>query len=171
MKCALIGFMGVGKTSVGQTVGETLGLHYMDLDASIESAVGNTLPEIFEVAGEKGFRKLETELLRQDLFGNNVLLACGGGTPMFKRNRRILQERGCTVIYLRAKEETLAERLEHDGTVRPLLQTPDGGIDRKKLHRLLKRRERVYRKTADFTVDTDGKSVAEIAREVIRCIK
>lgn len=171
MKLALIGFMGAGKTSVGETVAENSSLRFADLDSSIECAVGNTVPEIFAVAGEKGFRKLETELLRQDLCWDNVILACGGGTPMFKQNRRILKEQGCRVIYLRAEEETLAGRVESDETVRPLLETPDGGIDRKKLHRLLKRRERVYQRTADITVDTDGKSVSEIAREVIRCIE
>jgi shikimate kinase len=145
----LIGPMGAGKTTVGRRVAMQLGLDFHDLDHEIEERSGATITLIFELEGEAGFRKRETELLAEFSAKPGILLSTGGGAVLSADNRRHLRERGY-VVYLETTIEQQLKRLAHDRK-RPLLAAPDR---RERLARLAAEREPLYRETADLVVPT-----------------
>lgn len=158
----LIGYMGCGKSTVGQRLARAWNRQFADTDTLIEEAEGCTVSELFARKGEEYFRKKETELLRMLLSRKErMVLATGGGLPMRQENAELLHQLGF-VIYLRAEEETLLERLSHD-TKRPLLA---GGDRREKIHRMLKQRDPVYLTVADAYLETDTLSMYETIRQV-----
>jgi shikimate kinase len=115
----LIGFMGVGKTTMGRRLAKRLHLEYRDLDQEIEFAASMFIPDIFNLLGEEQFRKMEAETLRRQQPGH--LIACGGGTPCFHDNMNWMNANGIT-IYLQASPKFLADRLMKSKKPRPLLK-------------------------------------------------
>ncbi len=158
----LIGFMGAGKTSVGKELSKALHAAFLDTDEWIERQQGKTINEIFDAYGESYFRDLETETLRQlQNMRKRCVIAVGGGLPVRPENRRILKELG-TVFYLKARPETLTERLGGDAT-RPKLR---GGDLRQKIDELMEARGEIYEDAAAREVETDGKTPEEIVKEI-----
>ena len=159
----LIGPMGAGKTTVGRRVAAQLGLGFFDLDHEIEERSGATITLIFELEGEAGFRKRETELLNEFSARPGIVLSTGGGAVLAAENRRHLRERGY-VVYLETTIEQQLKRLAHDRK-RPLLAAPDR---RERLARLAAERESLYRQTADLIMPTgfNGSSSATARRLV-----
>lgn len=163
----LIGFMGSGKTSVGEQLASQLLFTFQDTDQLIEEQVGDTIKHVFETKGEGYFRDLETDLLKRLLHeGKKKVLSAGGGVPVREENRKLLRELGI-VIYLRASKETLLKRLKGDQT-RPLLQ---GDSLEAKINQLLKEREIIYQETSHIQIDTDHKSKKEIVSEICRSLE
>ncbi|MDR1311870.1 MAG: 3-dehydroquinate synthase [Burkholderiaceae bacterium] len=150
----LVGMMGSGKTTVGRALAKRLGLRFIDSDKEIESRTGASIPWIFEMEGEAGFRKREAEVVRDLTARKGIVLATGGGAVMDPDSRRHLRGRG-TVIYLRATASHLFARVVHDKT-RPLLQTDD---PLKKLEELLRLREPLYDAVADVVIETGNQNV------------
>src|SRR5690349_7296687 len=97
----LEGPMGAGKSTVGRSLATLLGREFTDSDHEIEQRTGASIPLIFEVEGEEGFRKRETMVLGEISGGKNLVIATGGGIVLAEENRRMLRERGI-VVYLRA---------------------------------------------------------------------
>lgn len=162
----LIGFMGAGKTSVGKELAELLGSELYDTDQETERQAGMTISEIFRLQGEECFRSMETKTLRRLLEkreenGGFTVISAGGGLALQEENQRLLQE-NAVCVYLKTSPEQVLLRLQGD-TTRPLLQ---GGNVREKVEGLLAVRGPVYEKTADITVNTDGRTPGEIAREI-----
>lgn len=163
----LIGFMGSGKTTVGRRLSYRLRIPVEDTDKLIENRQGVTVSEIFARDGEEAFRRMETELLKelgQRPYGR--ILSVGGGTPVREENRRLLKACG-TVIYLRAKAETIYERLKGD-TTRPLLQC-DNPLER--IRELLADRNAAYEECADVTVDVDDVSTEQISEKIVNALR
>lgn len=158
----LIGFMGCGKSTVGKKLAGALGYTFSDTDAMIEEAYGTTISQMFAENGEEYFRNAETELLRK-LSGEakGLVLATGGGMPMREENAALLREIG-KVIFLEASIETILERLQND-TGRPLA---DGEDREARLRPLYEKRLPVYRASADYILDTEGKSFYGIIEEI-----
>ena len=163
----LIGFMGAGKTSVGQELSSRYQKKMVDTDCLIEDKAGMTISDIFAQKGEEYFRQLETEVL-SDLLeqADNWVISVGGGLPMREENREILKELG-EVVYLQVEPKTVLRRLKGD-TTRPLLQ---GDQVEKKVTDLMDSRGPVYEKAAHRIVRADGKSLEEIAEEIYRTEK
>ena len=164
----LIGYMGSGKTTVGQELAARLDMRFEDTDELIVRREGRSIPDIFRDDGEAYFRELETNLLRElseDRGVKNTVLSTGGGLPVDKRNRPLLKAVGC-VVYLRASAECLCKRIGND-TNRPLLNTEDR---LKKIHDMLDLRGPVYEDCADHIVDTDALSLEETVERVIKII-
>lgn len=158
----LIGFMGAGKSSIGRELAELCRRPLEDTDKLIEKQKGMAISRIFAEAGEETFRQMETDLLRKlKKQEPGVILSCGGGLPLREENRDLLKAAGM-VIYLRTSPETVLKRLAHD-TTRPLLQGDN--VD-EKVHRMMKERESCYLDACHETVDTDGKTIGEIAQEI-----
>ncbi len=158
----LIGFMGCGKSTVGQKLASALSYNFFDTDALIEATYGKTISRMFEDDGEAFFRNAETELLKKlEKEADGVVLATGGGMPMREENVFLLKKIG-TVIFLSAEIETILMRLQKD-TGRPLA---DGEDREKKLRPLYEKRLPVYRKAADLCLNTEGKSFSEIIEEI-----
>ncbi len=122
MRIYLLGLPGSGKTTLGKQVAKALNLQFHDLDAAIEKAANQTIPEIFTQHGEDYFRKLEQQQLHQTSTLENTLIATGGGAPCFFDNMDFIKNHG-TSIFIDVSVEALFNRLHGHGTSkRPLLQ-------------------------------------------------
>ncbi len=158
----LIGFMGSGKSSLGKWMSANAGFGFLDTDEYIEEKEKRTINEIFAADGEEYFRNLETGTVRE-LTGEleNTVISVGGGLPIREENQVNLKKLG-KVIYLRAKPETLIERLKGDES-RPLLK---GGNLEDKINSLMSARSEIYEKAADIIVDTDGLTLEYIYNDI-----
>jgi shikimate kinase len=117
----LIGFMGSGKTHWGRLWAAKHKIAFVDLDEQIEIAERKTVSEIFESKGEDYFRKVEADILRNHIFLNDTIVACGGGTPCFHNNMEWMNAHGITV-YITSTPEEILRRLNSAGRdKRPLL--------------------------------------------------
>lgn len=145
----LIGLMGAGKTTLGKQIARRLDYRFYDSDQEISTAAGVSIPTIFEMEGEQGFRNRETAALGKLANQKNIVLSTGGGSVLREENRRILRQSG-TVIYLHAQPETLLERTRCDSN-RPLLQVAD---PLGKLQELYTARDPLYRQTAHIVIES-----------------
>ena len=116
----LIGYMGAGKTTVGKILAKDLGIPFYDLDWYIETRMRKRVKQIFDERGEEGFRIIEKNMLHEVAEFENVVLACGGGTPCFFDNMEYMVGQG-DVVYLRGTPEVLFRHLKMGKGVRPLL--------------------------------------------------
>ncbi len=144
----LVGMPGSGKTTVGRDLAKRLGLRFVDTDHEIEARTGVKIPTIFEIEGEDGFRKRETQTLDDLTRESNMVLATGGGAVIRPENRALLRERA-VVVFLSVPPPILWERTRHDRS-RPLLQVSD---PRGRLEELLKVRGPYYREVAHIIVE------------------
>ncbi len=155
----LTGFMGAGKSSVGIRLAERLSCGFADTDELIVKREGKSINEIFAEKGEAYFRDLETlvvkELSEKSRFEGGMVLSVGGGLPVRESNRAYLKKIG-TVVYLRAREDTLLERVKGSSD-RPLLKEDM----EKRLHELYNKRRGVYEDSADVVIDTDDLTLEE----------
>ncbi len=116
----LIGYMGVGKTTIGKKLAEYLGLSFIDLDKYIESKFRKSIPDLFESKGEDAFRKIEHNAIIDVSEFENIIISTGGGTPCFHNNMEIMNQTGVTV-YIYADPHELAARLGASKNVRPII--------------------------------------------------
>jgi len=161
MLITLTGFMGSGKTSVGRLVADALGCPFMDLDELIVKKAGRSIPAIFEADGERGFRRLEKQVLEKTVekyAESTAVLALGGGTVTVPGAIGLLQEK-TLCIYLQADADTLRTHLEGQREGRPLAGE---GWEQRLTDRLP-----LYEKAAQVTIDTIGLTPEEIADEII----
>ena len=162
----LVGMMGAGKTTIGRGLAKVTGRDFIDLDHAIEARCGVSIPHIFEVEGEEGFRKRETQLLDEYSQQPGIVLATGGGAVLAPENRHMLCERG-VVIYLRANADELYRRVAKDRN-RPLLHTPN---PRERVAQLLALRAPLYEEVADITFDTGTLPVNQAAHALVQLLK
>lgn len=158
----LVGMMGSGKTTMGRVLAKQLGKEFVDSDEEIQARTGVTIPHIFDVEGEAGFRLRETAALESLLQRDGLVLATGGGAVIAEQNRKLLQQNGI-VIYLRASVHDLWLRTRNDRN-RPLLQA---GNAYDKLSVLLKQREGYYRQVADIVMPTGRQNVQSLMLKLI----
>lgn len=149
---ALVGLMGVGKSTVGRRLAARLNLPFADGDHEIESAAGMTVSEIFTSRGETEFRSGEARVMKRLLEGPPVILATGGGAMMNSDTRQMLKDHAVTV-WMRADLDVIAERVARRDT-RPLLRGRD---TIQVLTELAEKRYPIYAE-ADLTVDVGGGS-------------
>ena len=158
---ALIGFMGTGKTSVGRLVSEQLHFHYLDTDEMIQSATGKTIAEIFSANGEPAFRALEEKTVQELAAKTRTVISAGGGLPVNPENLASLKTHAL-VVCLWASPAKIWERVKNQ-THRPLLHDAD---PQKKIRELLTVRAPFY-KQADILLNTESRSLREVAQQVI----
>jgi len=159
-----IGFMGSGKSSIGRGLSYKLKRAFCDTDKMIEEMEKMTVSEIFGQKGEKYFRGLETQVLRDirsDL--SPKIYSLGGGTPVQMQNQPLIKKCG-TVVYLRISPEQVYERLKGD-TKRPLLQCSD---PLSKIKELIAVRSPAYERCADIIVDTGDTERDDVMKDVLR---
>ena len=163
----LIGFMGVGKTSLGKLLALKLGRSFIDLDEKIERDSGLTIPKIFETYGEKYFRELEKAAVKEVSARRNIVIATGGGTVKDEENLQLLKNSG-VLICLTTEPEEIFRRTARQGE-RPVLD--GGGNERlETIKKLLAEREQFYSQ-ADFQIDTTDWSPLQIVNKICDILK
>jgi shikimate kinase len=155
---ALIGFMGVGKSTVGSMVAGLLDFELVDTDRILEERSGRRISDIFAKDGEATFRRMESDLVREFEGAERKVISTGGGLPMTPGNLESLRSHAY-VVCLWASVETIYQRVRHQGH-RPLLHTPDPIAT---IRDLLQVRGPVYRQ-ADLLLGVDYRSPNESAR-------
>ena len=158
----LVGLMGAGKSTIGRQLAKSLGCEFIDSDHEIEARTGASIPIIFDVEGEEGFRQREQKVIADLTRREHIVLATGGGVVLHPENRIHLQARGL-VVYLYATVDQLLARTAKDRN-RPLLQIAD---PRARFEELMKVRDPLYRETADLVVDTGKRTVRSAEREIL----
>ncbi len=157
--------MGAGKSTIGPLLAEELRWPFYDTDHEIESRTGVDIPWIFDVEGEAGFRRRESEMLGVLSAEPPMVLATGGGIILDSQNRALMKARG-VVVYLSATFEQLVARTARDRK-RPLLQ---GGNAQEKIRELMKIRAPLYESLADIVCVTDDRNPRVAARDLARQI-
>jgi shikimate kinase len=157
----LVGPMGSGKSAVGRRLARELRREFIDSDEVIEQRTGVDIAYVFEKEGEAGFRKRERDVIRELCGKSGIVLATGGGAILSARNRRHLASHGI-VVYLHTSVAQQIKRTRR-GKERPLLATGDPEVV---LTRLLTRRDPLYREIADLIIETDGRTVPAVTREL-----
>jgi shikimate kinase len=160
-KAVLIGLPGSGKSTIGRRLAKSLEVALLDTDAAIEQTTGRTIPEIFESDGEKEFRRIEEEVIREALDSHDGVLSLGGGAITSPGVREALS--GHTVVYL---EISATEGVRRTGgtTVRPLLA---GGDRAEKFRALMSERVPLYRRAATIRVNTNRRNPGAVVRYIV----
>jgi len=162
----LIGYRGTGKTTVARLVAERLGWYAIDADDEIERRAGKSIATIFAEDGEAGFRELEAQIVAELCERQRVVVAPGGGAVMNTATREAMRRAGPN-IWLTASVDTIAARLAADEATasrRPQLTIAGG---RAGIEAVLAERTPIYQACATFVVDTEGKTPAEVADEIV----
>jgi len=155
----LVGLMGAGKTTLGRQLARRLDKRFVDADHELEARLGVTIPTIFEIEGEAGFRDREEAIINELTKMSGVVLATGGGAVLRAESRSRLRENG-TVLYLHAEPETLWQRLRNSKH-RPMLQAAD---PRNRLVELYQLRDPLYREVASHVIESDRDAVMRFVR-------
>ena len=162
----LVGPMGSGKTSVGRRLACVLKRDFFDSDFEIVARTGVAIDHIFDVEGEKGFRKRETQMLKELCDISNIVIATGGGI-VIKEENRVLLKRNSFVVYLSSSVEQLVKRTAKSKS-RPLLEQSSNR--EKTIRDLVNIREPLYQEVADVVIDTTGKKLYAIINEITKNI-
>jgi shikimate kinase len=161
----LVGFMGSGKSTVGAILAKALGWPLLDFDACVEAREGRTVAEIFGADGEDHFRVVESEVARELLSREHVVLAAGGGWAGVPGRLAALSHDTLSV-WLRASLETLIQRTEGQPGLRPLLAGPEA---RETAAELLAQRSPAYAEAA-LEVDTDDRNPEDVSAQILAAL-
>ncbi len=157
----LIGFMGVGKSTIGRLLAAEMKGQLVEMDETIEAEQGITINEIFAQHGENYFRDLESELVERIAAQEGKIVSCGGGAVLREENTANMKKSG-TIVFLSATPETIYKRVRYS-TNRPLL---NGNMNVEYIAGLMEKRRALYEGAADVVIFTDGKETAEIVEEI-----
>ena len=163
MNVVLIGYRGTGKSTVGKVIAARLGCELLSTDAEIVKSAGQTIPQIVEQHGWEYFRDLETKMCQGLTGKDGLVLDTGGGAILRPQNVDMLKRTG-KLFWLRASVETIAKRIGSD-TQRPSLTGTKSFID--EIQDVLRERAPKYQAAADHVIETEGKSVSQVADEIL----
>lgn len=162
----LIGFMGTGKSSAGSKVAERLKMKFVDMDREIEKVTGLPVSHIFRIHGEIRFRSEERLMARKLGQCNNLVIATGGGSVLYKENIEALRENGL-LICLDANPREIFNRVSRKKGTRPLLKKDFKVED---IEEMLKAREEFY-SFADYRINTSNKDLYAVVDEIIKIVR
>ena len=154
----LVGPMGCGKTTIGRRLASELNQDFFDTDHEIIKKTGVSIDHIFDIEGEEGFRRRESEVLESLCEMRNIVIASGGGVVLLPQNRVMLKSIG-VVVYLLSSVDQLLRRTAKSKT-RPLLENSS---DRQKIiTEIVNARDKYYREVATIVIDTTGKTLNKV---------
>lgn len=160
----LIGMMGSGKTTIGKLLGEKLTLRSIDIDVIIEQNEKRTVSEIFQNEGEKYFRNIERETIKENFTNKDLIISLGGGAFEDQLTQELLLKNS-TVIYLKTSPNVILERIKNN-TNRPLLKNQ---MTVGKIQSIILQRQKNY-ELANITILTDNKNTDKIVEEILGVI-
>ncbi|MBM4126314.1 MAG: shikimate kinase [Nitrospira sp.] len=163
MNVVLIGYRGTGKSTVGKIVAARLGRTLVSTDAEIVKRAGHGIPEIVAQHGWEYFRDLESQVCRDLSGGEGLVIDTGGGAILRAENVERLKHHG-SVFWLTASVDTIMKRIGRD-TQRPSLTGTKSFVD--EVQDVLRDRTPKYEAAADHVISTDGRSVVQIADEIL----
>jgi len=161
----LVGYRGTGKTTVARLLAQRLGRESIDADKEIERRAGKTIAAIFSDEGEPPFRDLEAAVVA-DLARTSLVISTGGGAVLREASRAVMQAAG-PIVWLTASVDTIAVRIAADAAtarLRPNLTAVGGKAE---IAAVLAERTPIYQACATFVVDTEGKTPAEVADQIL----
>jgi shikimate kinase len=166
-KIILIGYMAVGKSTIGKIIAEKMKIKWLDLDKIIEENTNLPVAVIFKEKGEIYFRKQEHEELKELIESKeNLVISAGGGMPCYSNNHLLLNGHNVISVYLSASIEALFERLKDNDGERPLVVDHSEEHLREFIAKNLFDRSYYYNQ-ATYKINTDGKIPSAIADEII----
>lgn len=167
LNIVLIGMMGAGKSYIGKKLAKLLThFKYIDIDYQVEKRAGLSITEIFEQHGEKYFRELEAQIIKEYSQNKNQIISLGGGAFENSESTQALKQNSL-IYYLKASAKELFRRIEKEtntGQNRPML---NNNFSIRTIEKLLKKREKNYLK-ADFTIDTEKKQAYTILNDILK---
>jgi len=159
----LTGFMGTGKTAVGQALAKRLNRQFIEVDSKIEQMAGKSISDIFKDSGEIYFRELEIGAIKQAAAGKKQVIACGGGVVLNTINIDRLRETG-VIINLVASPQIILKRTSGNAGSRPLLNIQQPA---ERIRELLKFRKPFYDRAADLIINTSKLNIDAVADKII----
>ncbi|MDH4301836.1 MAG: shikimate kinase [Nitrospira sp.] len=163
MNIVLIGYRGTGKSSVGKILAARLDRPLLSTDAEVVRLAGQTIPAMVEQHGWEHFRDLESKVCQELAGQNGLIVDTGGGAILRSQNVEVLKQTG-KLFWLTASVETIAQRIGGD-TQRPSLTGVKSFID--EIQEVLRERLPKYQTSADHAIETDGKSLRQVADEIL----
>ncbi|HBM74278.1 MAG TPA: shikimate kinase [Clostridiaceae bacterium] len=157
----LIGFMAVGKTTVGRMLSDKLNFKFIDTDEVIENKCNKTIQNIFAEFGEGYFRKIESDVVKIASSCTDTVISCGGGTPKDPDNVRSLEKNGM-IICLKADADAICKRADISSGIRPILYNKS----KNEIEDLMLKRQKYY-DVAQYFVDTSDLTPEEVADMII----
>ena len=162
MMLYFIGFMGVGKTTIGKEFALKHNIKFIDTDKKISEKSKKTISDIFQSKGETYFRKLESQILKE--ISQDTIVACGGGLPAYHNNMSYIKKSGVS-IYLQASTNEIFNRLTNDLKKRPLIKHKSNDDLKKFIAETIAKREKFYL-MADYTINTNNISKKDVLRKI-----
>lgn len=169
-KVILIGYMAVGKTTIGQLLAQKMNWKWLDLDKLVEEKAGLSINEIFKLKGEIYFRKLEHDVFNECIQNNEkVIISSGGGTPCYANNHLLLNGENIVSIYLHASIDVIFERLKNAQEQRPLVANQSEVELKEYIAKNLFDRSYFYNQ-ATYKITVDSKSINAITNEIFEVL-
>lgn len=165
MNLYLIGFMGVGKSTIAKELEKKLYMERIEMDEAIVQEQGMSIANIFETQGEEYFRDIESAFVDDLKKTQNKIVSCGGGAVLREKNSSAMKESG-KIVLLTASPETIYERVK-GSTARPVL---NGNMDVEYIKELMEKRRPRYEEVADVRIETDHKSARVICDEIVAAL-
>ncbi len=164
MRIYLIGYMGSGKSTLGKSLAEGLGLKWIDMDSEFETRYKISISDFFSKYDEKTFRELEHKILLDISVIPGIVVSTGGGLPCFHNNMQLMNQTGIT-IYLQASPELIISRIEPLSRTRPLFHQMKGENLVQKISDHLDSRQ-VYYKLAKITIDALSPDISNLKTKI-----
>jgi len=165
MRIYLVGYMGSGKSTVGNKLAKALGIPWIDLDTEIESRYKISVADFFGKYGEDAFREVEHKILAEIALVPGAVVSTGGGVPCFHNNMELMNTTGLT-IYLEVSPGIILSRIGPHARKRPLFQQMNGDDILQKISDHLRSRE-IYYRQAQLTIDGTDPDIELLKNQVL----
>lgn len=167
MILTLIGYRATGKTTIARLLAQRLNWDWIDADVEIERRAGKSIARIFAEQGEPAFRDIEAQVIADLCRKDRLVVAAGGGAPLRPESRRAMRAAG-RVVWLTARPETILMRMSADPTTTTRRPDLTDKSPLEEILHVLQSREPIYKESAHLVVDTEGKTPAELAAEIVQ---